>query len=516
AVARDITRQKLTERALAESEERYRLFFEEDLSGDFIATPEGQLRACNASFARIFGFNSVDEALAVNLWSLFPEPGPPENLLANLCNSRKLENYELHFVRRDGNALSIVGNIVGRFDSQGALQEIKGYLFDNTVRGELEKQLLQARRMETVGRLTAGVAHEFNNLLAGIGSYAQLLLAEEGIDAKIRLDLTQIQQLVVRAADLTRQLLTFGRQHTIQVASLNLNSVIEKIIAMLCRLVGTRIEVRFKPAPELAEVLADAGQIQQVLVNLVMNARDAMPQGGTVVIETANVILDKAYNSTHFEVQPGRYVMLAVADNGIGMDRVVQEMIFDPFFTTKDVGQGTGLGLAAVYGSVKQHGGAIFVYSEPGKGTTLKVYLPVLEAGAGAAISSDAAQRMKILIVEDQEAVKALVSTILEREGYSVLSTTSCEGALELFSKHFDEIVLVVTDFVIAGCTGPQLYRQLAAQRPKLKVLYMSGYGEMVLSIRGFLEPGTPFLAKPFTPAELVQKVRGLLAPGGS
>ena len=387
---------------------------------------------------------------------------------------------------------------------------------DVTRQKALEEQLRGAARMEAVGRLAGGVAHDFNNILTGISGYTDFVLEEVPEGSSARNDLTQVSKLAKRAEKLTRQLLAFSRRQPLEMVVLNTNGLVEDATKMLARLIGEDIALVFEPGQDLGNVRADPVQIEQILLNLAVNARDAMPEGGKLTIETANVDLDRAYASGHIAVKPGPYVMLAVSDTGCGIDEETQQRIFDPFFTTKKVGEGTGLGLATVYGIVKQHRGNIWVYSEPGQGTTFKIYLPRVREGAEAkedAKSEDTKGTETILIVEDDPLVRAITERDLKAHGYQVLSAASPDEAEDLVaeSEYRGEVAILLTDVVMPGRNGRELYHTLKADRPCLKVLYMSGYTDNVVVHHGVLEPGTAFIQKPFTPHVLARKVRETL-----
>ncbi|MFQ5744515.1 MAG: ATP-binding protein [Acidobacteriota bacterium] len=382
-------------------------------------------------------------------------------------------------------------------------------------RQRLEGQLRQAQKMEAVGRLAGGVAHDFNNILTGITGYTELALCDVE-DGSLREDLMSIREFSDRAAQLTQQLLAFSRRQPLEPVVLDLNKLISNTISMLARLISEDIELEFAPAEDIGNVKVDAGQIEQVLMNLAINARDAMPDGGKLLIETAEVTLDDGYAGTHTGVVPGAYVMLAVTDTGCGMDEECKRQIFEPFFTTKEKGKGTGLGLATVYGIVKQHGGNVWVYSEPGKGTTFKIYLPRLDheveaiPACGEPVSTLRGSET-ILLVEDESSVGDAVGRALESYGYKVISAAHPDRAFELFSHSPHEIRLLLTDVVLPSQDGRELYERMREQRPDLRVLYMSGYTDGAILHNGVLDPGVPFVQKPFAPAQLVGKIRALL-----
>ena len=383
-------------------------------------------------------------------------------------------------------------------------------------RTRLEEQLRQSQKLESIGLLAGGIAHDFNNLLTVIKGYSGLLLSSVGNDDGMRKDIQRIKEAGDRAALLVRQLLAFSRKQMLTPAVLDLNAVIADIETLLRRLIGEDIALTTSLEPELGHAKADPGQIEQVIMNLAVNARDAMPRGGQLIIETTNIELDEVYAQSHVAVQPGPHVMLAVRDTGCGMDAVTQAHLFEPFFTTKGPGKGTGLGLATVYGIVKQSGGHIQVYSVPGNGTTFKIYLPRVEGirqrNEPAPVSTEIPHGWEtILLVEDEEEVRTLVSKILQMRGYTVLYAQEGAEALHISQSHPGRIHLVLTDMVMPGMSGREVAERLAVARRDIKVMYMSGYTGKGTIHHDVPDPGTTFLQKPFTPEDLAFKVRKAL-----
>jgi signal transduction histidine kinase/CheY-like chemotaxis protein len=422
---------------------------------------------------------------------------------------------EFRIKRKDGREvwLNDTAVVVQGSDAHPVME---GIMVDITDRKHLETQLQQSRKMEAVGRLAGGIAHDFNNLLTIITGYTDLALSRSAVPLELRSDIERIENAAARAAALVRQLLAFSRKQVLQPKTLDLNSIVINLDKLLRRLMDDNIEMTTAVSENVGKVKADPAQIEQVLMNLVVNARDAMPLGGRIVIETSNVDLDSAYADGYASVKPGRYVMLAVSDTGMGMDRETVAHIFEPFYTTKESGHGTGLGLSTVYGIVKQSGGYIWVYSELGKGSTFKVYLPRIEqsvdelAPPPASLDSQRCSET-ILLVEDEEAVRDLIHTVLNDHGYNVIPSRDTQHALQIAETFAHEIHLLLTDVVMPGMSGRELAARITARRRGIRVLFMSGYTDNVITSGGVLEKGITFLQKPFSPGQLTQKVRDVL-----
>jgi signal transduction histidine kinase/ActR/RegA family two-component response regulator len=434
----------------------------------------------------------------------------PQVLGVLSCRTRRAEGFSLEDL-----------SLAMAFAAQAAIALENSRLYQETQRAYEElsaaqEQLTQARKMEAVGRLAGGIAHDFNNLLTVMIGRSQLLLRRLGDEDPVRNDIELMEQTADRAAELTRQLLAFSRKQVLQPTLLDLNAVVANMAEMLGRVIGEDITLMTAFDRELGLVKADPSQIEQIVVNLVANARDAMFAGGRLTLETANAELDRAYVRRHVDVEPGSYVMLAVSDTGIGMTPETQARIFEPFFTTKDPGCGTGLGLATVYGIVKQSGGHIWVYSEPGRGTTLKIYLPRAEGAIApsvprATLPEPARGHETILLVEDELAVRSLARDVLQGQGYTVMEARDGRHALEICELRFGAIDLLLTDVVMPGIGGRELAARLAELRPAMPVIYMSGYTDTAVVQHGVLDPGTTFLQKPFTPDALARKIRQVL-----
>ena len=396
------------------------------------------------------------------------------------------------------------------------LPKLLGVATEITERKRLEEQLLQSQKMEAVGQLAGGVAHDFNNILTAIVGYTDLLAAEFGPGNRHLEDLEEIRKAARRAAALTRQLLAFSRKQVLEPRVIDLNGIVQNLDKMLRSLISENIELKTQLADDIESARADPNQIEQVIMNLAINARDAMPEGGSLTIETANVTLDDDYAARHVSVVPGHYVMLAVTDTGCGMDQDTQARIFEPFFTTKPAGRGTGLGLSTVYGIVKQSGGNIWLYSEPGKGTTFKVYLPSVDespedVSKPATPASRRGGRETVLLVEDDEQLRRLTHRALASHGYTVLEADRGNTALDIARRHKGRIDLLLTDVVMPDTNGTKLADTLRGARPELRVLFMSGYPDGAILHNGMLEHGASYLAKPFTTEAVTRKVRDVL-----
>ncbi len=501
--------------ALRASEERYRLLVEN--SADMITLHDdgGYVTFVSPSVTRLLGY-PPEEMIGHRLRE-FAHPGDEAVLIAAMESALARGSTPLltglRLRHRDGGWRVIEGSAARLLRPDGAVGVV-AVGRDVTQRVELEAQLHQAQKMEAVGRLAGGVAHDFNNLLTVILGYSGLLLEQLDENPVLFQEVDEIKRAADRAATLTQQLLAFSRKQVLSQRPVDLDVVLEGMAGMLQRLIGEDIELTLKLAGALALTRVDPVQIEQIVMNLVVNARDAMPQGGRITIETANVELHEPY-STRRAVEPGAYVMMAVTDTGHGMDAATQEHLFEPFFTTKAPGQGTGLGLSTVYGIVRQSGGTVLVTSEPGRGSTFRIYLPRMreEAGAAARPARDDRRRgsESIVLVEDEPLVRNLVSEVLRKSGYQVVEFANGREALARGRRGLEDVELLVTDVVMPGLSGVEVADELSRDRPGMRVLFLSGYAEDLVERRGALGPGRAFLPKPFTPDTLLRRVRELL-----
>ncbi|MBZ5539578.1 MAG: PAS domain S-box protein [Acidobacteriia bacterium] len=516
-VNRDISERKRAEEALRLSEASFRAVVEDAPYGIYRASMGGQLLQVNPALQTMLGYASPSELLQANLASdIYRCPEEYQRLNELLAGAEEMKDVEVEWKRKDGAPITVRCSGRRLKDANGVPAHIEAFAEDVTEKRVLERQLRMAQKMEAIGRLSGGIAHDFNNLLGVIIGYSQVLKRELGAGSPLYEHTVEVEKAGQRAATLTRQLLAFSRQQVLTPAVLNLNALFSDMEKMLPRLLGEDIEVTTALDPGLGCVKADQGQIEQVVMNLAVNARDAMQQGGQLKIETANAEFDEAYVRQHPGAKRGHYIMLSVTDTGVGIDAETQVHIFEPFFTTKELGKGTGLGLSTVYGVVKQSGGYITVESAPGKGASFKVYLPRIEEQATVeAPNSPQGRPLRgaetVLLVEDEDPLRKLAQTFLETNGYRVLSAPNGEKALEAAAQNSAPIQLLLTDVVMPGMNGRVLAEQLVARQPGIKVLYMSGYTDSFIAGHGVLKPGTYLLHKPFTEEALVRKVREVL-----
>jgi PAS domain S-box-containing protein len=477
----------------------------------------GRLLDANPALTTMLGYSSARELLGKHLAALYSDTQQWFELADYLRSTAPFNALIAEWKRKDGSATVV--RVSGRTVSNGNTEKtFELFAEDVTERRALEQQLRQSQKMEAVGRLAGGIAHDFNNLLMVISGYSEFLLERLGSEPSLRGPAQEIANAAGRASSLTRQLLAFSRKQMLAPKILDLNSVVTENLKMLTRMIGEDIDLVMAPADGLGAVRADAGQIEQVIMNLAVNARDAMPSGGKLTIETSNISLDEESARFHQSLKPGDYVMLAISDTGAGMDSETQSRIFEPFFTTKGT-KGTGLGLSTVYGIVKQSGGYIWVYSEAGKGTTFKIYLPRVaepaESPVQVPIAAESASvepgTETILLAEDEANLRYLARQFLERQGYRVIEAADGAVAMQIAVAHEGVIHLLLTDVIMPGMNGRELAQRISEIRPNVKVLYMSGYTENVIGRNGTLDAGVRLLQKPFTLRDLKNKVREVL-----
>ena len=513
---------KRNEEALRRSEARYRSLVQSAVYGIYRSSLEGRFFDVNPALISMLGYDSAEEVLALDpKLDVFVDPSEQMRVMAEFRRGARLDNVEVRWKRKDGSAITVrlSGRVVNNPEETAEVVEIIAE--DITERRVLENQFRQAQKMEAVGRLAGGVAHDFNNLLMVISGYAEVLLEHTRKNDPLYTKIEAIHQATDRATTLTRQLLAFSRKQLLELKVVDLNLIVEDIKRLLRPLIGENIELQTQLAPDLGRTRADAGQIEQVLMNLVVNSKDAMPNGGKIIIQSANARLNhEDVRREYSYIHPGLYVVLSVTDTGEGMDKETQLRIFEPFFTTKEKGKGTGLGLSTVYGIIKQSGGYVLVQSEPGQGTTFRIYLPRVEdalepVGTLGTSSSQNGGSETVLLVEDEESVRQLVRETLESKGYKVLEADNGEAALRIVSNHLDKIDMLITDVVMPGMSGRELSARLCASRPQTKVLYLSGYTEDAIGHEGVVDPDTAFLQKPFTLQMLSRKVREVLGDRG-
>jgi len=520
-VATDITDYKRSEQVLRDTEKRYRLLFESNPQGMWVYDRDTlEFLAVNDAAIVHYGY-SREEFLSMTIKDIRSPESVPD-LLKNLSDESgvnvagtwkhqkkdgttievEIISHPLVFAGRSAK-LVLANDVTERKRAEAALRES-------------EEQLRQSQKLEGVGQLAGGIAHDFNNLLTVIIGFTSLAMRGLQSEDPLLSNLEEIKKAGDRAASLTRQLLAFSRRQVLQPRVLNLDSVVTEMEKMLRRLIGENIDLRATLVPNLGSVKADPGQIEQIILNLAVNARDSMPQGGKLTIETGNAYLDEEYVRQHVGAQPGPHVMLAVSDTGNGMDSKTQARIFEPFFTTKELGKGTGLGLSTVYGIVKQSGGNIWVYSEVGRGTTFKIYLPLVDEGAqqykrGSYLDEVFQGKETILLIEDEETLRKLARQTLTLYGYKVLEASNGEAAVSLCEEHTEPIDLVLTDVIMPGLSGREVAHQLLELRPEVRVLFMSGYTDDAIVHQGVLDEAANFIQKPFAPDALARKVREVL-----
>ncbi len=515
--SRDITQRKLADDALRRSEERYRTIFENSATANILMAEDTTIIMANDNFARLSGYNRQELEGKLS-WTIFVHPDDRERMKA-YHRKRRIDPgsvpsaYDFRVVSRKGEVKNMMMNVALIPESKSSIAT----LIDMTAGKQLEAQFIQAQKMESVGRLAGGVAHDFNNMLSVILGNTELAISRLKTGDPLYKTLQEILNAGMRSADLTRQLLAFARKQAVVPKVLDLNDTVAGMLKMLRRLIGEDIDLGWRPGPRLWKVNMDPSQVDQLLANLTVNARDAIEKAGRVIIETSNTTCDEAYCADQPDCAAGDYVVLTVSDNGCGMEKEMLANIFEPFFTTKKEGQGTGLGLATVYGIVKQNGGFINTCSEPGQGTTFSIHLPRYRDEATENDRHKSQGKIQggtetILIAEDEEAVLKLSENMLVMLGYKVLAAKGHHQALRLAEEYHENIDMLLTDVVMPGMSGKELAERLMAIKPGLKCLYMSGYTADIIARQGILDEGIQFISKPFSVRDLAAKVRETLA----
>ena len=513
SLALDLTESRRLEEQLFEAEREFIQLFNRSQIGIFRASINGEISVCNPFMLEMMGCKSVKEINKIGLVNINPNMADKKNL-EELIKEGPVSDFETRMMKVDGSEVDVAMSLYPVYDDKGEMQHLEGNVKDITVSKKLEEELLQSRKMESIGRLAGGVAHDLNNMLTPILGYTEMLLADLQSDYEHYDDILQIRGAAERARDLTRRLLAFGRKQVLEMKTVDLCRIVSDFEKMMRRTIREDVELIIKPAPMSCNIRTDPSQIEQILLNFAVNAQDAMPAGGELIIEVNEVVLDDKYIVKHPDIKEGSYIMLCVRDSGEGMDSKTIEKIFEPFFTTRE--DGTGLGLATVYGIVKQHNGNIQVESKPGKGTTFKIYFP--RAGDAVRmpyekedIKKEEDTRETILIAEDEEAVRNLASRILEKNGYKVLKAANGEEAIKIVKSYQSSIDMLLTDVIMPKIDGKKLFKEVSVIRKDIKVLYMSGYTHDVIAQHGVVEKGVHFLQKPFSIHALLGKVREVL-----
>lgn len=512
----DITNRREAQEALERSEEKYRQFFEEDLSGAFISSVDGTMLACNQQYAHIFGYDSIEEVLATPASQFYSDDGDREKFLALMKENKKLENYEEDAKRKDGRLIHLIENIIGKFDEQGELEQIRGYVMDVTQRRLLEEHLRQAQKMESVGTLAGGIAHDFNNILGIIMGYTSIIERIPGLPPGVEPSLETINKAVHRGAGVVRQLLTFARKGEVSVESIDVNHVVEELTGMLRETFPRSINLSVHLTDHKLRILADHTQLVQAMLNLCVNARDAMPDGGTLTIVT-DVRSGNLLKQTNREALSAPYAYVTVSDTGHGMSEEVRKRVFEPFFTTKAAGKGTGLGMAVVYGIVNAYNGLIEIESVEGKGTTFHIYFPLQDADHTVVVPGIGKVKElpggteTILVVEDEDVMADLLENILSSRGYTVLVARDGEAGVKMFREHIDSIAIVLSDLGLPKLGGFEAFKKMKRMKPQLKVIFASGYLEPATRAEMKKEGGNHFVQKPYVITDLLQQVRQLL-----
>jgi PAS domain S-box-containing protein len=512
----EVAQHRRAEHALRASEARYREMFENAAYGIYRVTPDGRFLDANPALVAMLGYGSRDELLALNMATdIYRDPSVRSATLAEIQQKENFKEIELAWKRKDGTLILVRASGQVLRDASGQVQAYETFVEDITQRHALEKQIAALQKFDAIGKLAGGIAHDFNNVIAAVMGWAELGLEQAPADSALRSHFQRIFDQADRAAGLTRQLLAFARRQVLDARNLNLNQTVTDVLKLLEKVIGENIEIRTTLSPDLATTRVDPAHIEQVLMNLCFNARDAMPRGGRLLIETQNTEVSEDYCRVHTYAKPGSYVLLNVSDTGVGMDADTLDHIFEPFFTTKQLGKGTGLGLATVYGIVKQHGGFINAYSEPGHGTTFRVYLPA-QPGPAEVLKSVSTSTIPtgtetLLLAEDHEGLRELAREILGRLGYTVLLARDGEEAVAIFRAEHDRIALVLLDVVMPRLGGPEAYRYMSALKPELPVIFSTGYTTEIPLPDVLAIEHAALLQKPYDRVKLAQSVRQLL-----
>ena len=509
----NISERKRAETALRQSEARYRGLVNNSTYGIYWVSDQGRLLDANPALAHMLGYNSVAELLTIgHSRDLYADPEDREKIYAEyLLNGRV--HATVDWKRKNSNLITVRLNGWQATDPEHGKLCLEVIVEDVTEHIALEKQLVQAQKFEAIGQLAGGIAHDFNNMIGAILGWADMGLEETPSSPRLHRYFDKVRQQAARAAALTRQLLAFARRQILEPRNIDMNQAVIETVSLLEKVIGSNISVEANLAPDLAVVRADPVQVEQVLMNLCINARDAMPNGGSLSVDTSNVTVDEEFCVLQPLAHPGKYIMLAVTDTGMGMEPATLDRIFEPFFTTKEMGKGTGLGLATVYGIVRQHGGFLHVISQPGAGSTFRVYLPVstvIEARSSAVDDTKPVDggSETILVAEDHEGLRQLAYETLANLGYSVLLAADGEGALEEFRAHRDKINLALLDVVLPKLSGPEIYARISAEKPDLPVVFATGYSPDIALLQKVQEKGLPVLQKPYSPRDLARKIR--------
>jgi PAS domain S-box-containing protein len=501
---------------LSASEEKYRSIFEETKDVIFISNPGGKFIDINPAGLEWLGYSSLEELKRIDIPNdLYTDAKDRVLYQLEIEQQGYVKDFEVQFKKANGQKITAMITATAVRDEKGIIVNYRGIMRDVTLEKTLEHQILEAQKMEAVGQLAGGIAHDFNNILSAIIGYGNLILMHVQEDSPLRSYVKEMLASSERAAMLTQNLLTFSRKQIINPQPCGINEIIRNVAPVLTKLIREDIELKLELSTEDSIVVVDRLQIEQVLMNLVTNARDAMPAGGILTISEQTIDIDGTFIEVHGYGKIGRYAIISVEDTGAGLDEMTKARLFEPFFTTKEMGRGTGLGLAMVYGAVKQNNGFINVYSEVGNGTTFRIYLPeatgTAERSEDAVILSPLGGTETILLVEDDRALRILVVTVLDKYGYTVIEAIDGDDALARFNEHKESITLLITDVVMPKRSGIEVFEEIKKFNPEMKALFMSGYSKDITRVKGILNTSVNFLQKPVSPNTLLKKVREIL-----